>query len=714
MIKKSVFVKTCTVLFATSLVAGAFTYSTGRMSPQEINFSAFKNASQNIQFIAEKNEIQKAVAANDVTAGIVKVIENEVRGKIKRTRYSMVPRKVKPVVVAAVVEEIQIVPEVATVEMDLNLDRYEVENVSEFEINNGELVKLYGYNVENLRFDTFANTQIASVETPAELKNDLNTDEVKVAQASTTTNVVEEIIPEASAKNKEADKEAIEQAKIATTENPINDDLVVFDYSTNNKTKASAVVKEKDPGKMFDAPISASVKNAILREVNKTPNAAVSTQLAQPSKKIASNALEAAMNDEDAVVYDYSKQTASALTKSEETKKAIAAFTATSTPEEDLTTQAEFTIKAKEINLNTQKVRQSFGFEFVPDYDRAERTDDQTSGEIKLGYALSGDVNTQTGVVQAQGMISTRIELNLLNNGINVPLFNEESIQKFLQKKNLDITGNLLMVAVDPSINDVEIDSDYQAKLFFTEKFKLLESQENAAYVLFLGVKTGNVLTRYLLSNKESAQKIVYVGDGEMYFEDPNFKESQRELYTFTTRSLLGRKVKELNIDGADVTFFGTKTFAKKKTLNSYELKVPEMVENSRKYLEFKHMGQSLFVGTQGATEIEIPGQDFIGRVLQANQLSELGERCMVQINLVKDLRDIKVSGKNRTGEMFAETSFLDNDGNFSRDNSELAEKVFVTGDLEGIFNVRLDYTDGSTDFLKTFCSEGSYLIEQL
>ena len=37
-----------------------------------------------------------------------------------------------------------------------------------------------------------------------------------------------------------------------------------------------------------------------------------------------------------------------------------------------------------------------------------------------------------------------------------------------------------------------------------------------------------------------------------------------------------------------------------------------------------------------------------------------------------------------------------------------------IVGDMEGQFNVKLDYTDGSTEFLKTFCSEGSYLIEQL
>ena len=242
----------------------------------------------------------------------------------------------------------------------------------------------------------------------------------------------------------------------------------------------------------------------------------------------------------------------------------------------------------------------------------------------------------------------------------------------------------------------------------------MLKSKEEASYILFLGVKTGNMLLRYFLANKETAQKIVYVGDGEMYYEDPTFVGTQREIYTFTTRSLLGKKVKELNINAEDVSFFGTKIKTKKKTLNAYEIKVPELVENSRKYLEFKNTGSSLFVGTKDKLDLEIPGNDFIGRVMQANQLSELGQRCMVQLNLAKEIRDIRVSGKNRAGEMFAETSFLDNDGNFSRDNSELSEKVFITGDLEGIFNVRLDYTDGSSDFLKTFCSEGAYLIEQL
>ncbi len=721
---KSVFGKTFTGLFTTTLVVGALTYSTDRYEPKKVDFSAFKNAAANIQYITQKTEIKADVVTTDVTSGIVSTIEKELKGKILRTRYAMAPKKIeiKHTVIAKNWNDIK--PDIAAVDMKISERLMNTNSTDESgaEINNSDLIKLYGFEVESLQYETFANTAIAFVApvatevvgvTEATSKQEIvKEDAVNVAQASTTTHVVEEITVDT------AMKEEIARAEVATKENPVNDELVMFDYSAGGeKVSEAPVATTQKMKKIFDAPISDSVKNAIERAVHKSTAVAMNTQSA-PSKRIASSiqtttepdALQEAMEDEDNLVFDYSKKTQASVAKT--TASEISAFMAAADAKP--VNQVDFTVKAREINLATRKSTQVFGFEFIPDYDRAERMDDQTSGEIKFGYSLNGDVSTQTGVVQAQGLIPTRVELNLLNSGMDIPLLSEVGIQKFLSKKQTGVTGNLLMVAVDPSIEDVEIDSDYQYKIFFSDKFKMLQTKENASFVLFLGVKTGNTLIRYLLDNKESAQKIVYVGDGEMYYEDPDFVGTTRELYTFTTRSLLGKTVKELNINGSDVSFFGTKITAKKKTLNAYEIKVPELVDNSRKYLEFKHMGTSLFVGTKNTKEIEIPGQDFINRVMQANELSELGERCMVQINLKKDLRDIKVSGKNRSGEMFAETSFLDTEGNFTRDSSELAEKAFVSGDLEGIFSVRLDYADGSTDFLKTYCSEGAYLIEQL
>jgi hypothetical protein len=713
--KKSFLVKSITGLCASTLIVSVLALAVVRNNePKTIDFSAFKNAAANIQYLSQNNQLKPAVAVADVTGSIVKTIEKEVRGKILHTRYLIKPKALIAVVPDRVIEKNwnDIRPEFAAVDMSIDIlkIRNSNEEVSEFEINNKELIKLYGFEIDSVQFDTFKNTKLASFEIQVE-------DAVQVAQASTKTQDEDAVTSAVPAAPPVATQDEIAQAELATKANPINDDLVVYDYSSNKKNNIEKLNKEAPKlKKMFDAPISNTVKDAIAREVSKSPAVAMNMTTQKRNIETANivdkDDLDKVMNDEDNLVFDYTKQSASALAKKE--TSATDAISAFNTPKSDLSTQAEFIIRAKEINLNTLKTGQTYGFEFVPDYDRSERTDDQNVGEIKLGYSLSGDTETMTGVLQSQGVIPTRVELNLLKKGIEVPMFNEAGIQKFLEKKQTDVQGNLLMVAVDPTIVDVEIDSSYQFKIYLSNKYKLMDSQDKASFVLFLGVKTGNVALRYLLSNKESAQKIVYVGDGEMYFEDPDFINSEREIYTLTTRSLLGRKVKELNINGSDISFFGTNTFAKKKALNAYEIKVPELVDSSRKYLEFKHLKNSLFVGTNHTTEMEIPGQDFINKVLDENDLSEIGSRCLVQINLTKDLREIKANGKNKSGEMFVETTYLDNDGNFSKDNLELSEKVFVTGDMEGIFNVRLDYTDGTTDFLKTFCSEGSYLVEQL
>jgi hypothetical protein len=71
--------------------------------------------------------------------------------------------------------------------------------------------------------------------------------------------------------------------------------------------------------------------------------------------------------------------------------------------EEVNTHEAQYSLLAKEINLNTHKNTQIHGFEFIPDYERAERVSDQNSGAINFNYSLSGEMNTQTGVLKGTG-----------------------------------------------------------------------------------------------------------------------------------------------------------------------------------------------------------------------------------------------------------------------------------------------------------------------
>lgn len=731
MIRKSVIFQFISAILATSFMVGAFTYSVIRMTPETstLDLSAFKNLAANIDHIRNVNENKSVGNEILITETIINIIEKE----IKASHRPMM--KINPVKKLATVKRSNFITSTPK-----SRERKITDN---FEINNKEMISLRSFKDDRKNVQMFANIEIPTIEEDrvitvqsavaptedellaeeyAEFKKEIEIENVtKVAEQSQKDNDQIEIKKAEEVKLVSGDEIKTDEVKVAqastqegvVTEN--DEDLVVYDYS-NKQAEVNAQQVEK----VFDRPISSSVKLAIERELHKNlakptataigrkvVNEQVQVESSEGVVESSDDILKQALASEESTVYDYST---SAMAAPTETR--AQGFLGT-TKADDITT-VTFKIRAKEINLNTQKVKTAIGYEFVPDYDRTERSDDQTSGEITLGYSLAETTSTQTGVIQSIGMIPTRVELNLADQGIVVPLINEEGIQKYLQKRGLDIVGNLVMSAIDNSISDVELDSEYQAKIFLTKNLKTLTTKDGADYVLFLGVKTGNVLLKYLLANKESAQKIIYVGDGEMYFENPDFVSGQRELYTLTTRSLLGKKIKELNIDAGMVSFFGSKSSSKKRALNAYELKAPEMIYGTRKYLEFKHLGSTLFMGVNNSTELEVPSEDFIGKVLEVNQLSDLGERCMVQINLSRDIRDIKIGGKNRSGEMFVETTYLDRDGNFSRENSELAEKVFIVGDLEGIFNTRMEYTDGSVEFLKTYCSEGSYIVEEL
>lgn len=719
MITKKTFVTTSSFILTAALLSQIYSFKNTRDQSQSLNYSAFINLSQNVKSVSSIATDSSVVSEDTViTKDIIQVIDKEITKKINRTRYSI--RVIKALMPAK--EAKKIISKVAVKKEIQQLVTTSVmndEDLSLYEINNSGLINLYALSVEDMAFAKFESVKLATT------YNEEIKDEVEVAQASTfiapiEADVVSTTQPERNnidnVSSTNIEESTIADSKVVSKEDKEDSEMVMFDYSDKS---APAAVKKTIDQKLYERPLSKTVQQAISREIGSAP---VKKLMTMNTQKVFPEATQESitkidnqeidLNSDKNTIYDYSQsKSKKSKTEAQTAAAEVDAFMAPVTKTEE----SQFTLRAKEINLSTQKRRQALTFEFVPDYDRAERSDDQGSGEIAFGYSLNGEMNTQTGVLQAQGMISTRVELNLGGKAnYEVPLINEEGMQKFLQKQGLSIEGNLIMLALDPSIIDTEIDSRFAAKFFFDKNFKPVSSASGASAVMYAGVKTGNVMIRYLLNNKESAQKIVYVGDGEMYFEDSEFLDSYRETFTFTTRNLLGQKRKELIIDGGAISYFNTNNIAKKKALNAYDIKIPPQISGMRKYLEFKHLKDSIFVGSAGEKDIEIPSNDFIGKVLEMNQVSSLKDRCVVQINLMKDLREIKANGKNRSGEMFVETSYLDKDGNFSRDSAEMAEKVFIVGDLEGQFNVKLDYTDGSTEFLKTFCSEGTYLVEQL
>ena len=689
MITKKTFVTISSLFFSAILLSQLYSYTQTRVEPKTINYSGFTNFIENVQEISRKSkEIADENKSDELNDQIIKLVEHEIKSKNRLTKLALNTK-------VHLGEKLNRAENIANAE---KVHSNTSEDLSQYEINNKELITLFSLN-NDLKFNEYSKFEaIAESHQYYNGEKDIS-DEIVVSQASPDV-ANEEIIQADEVNTTQPAVVRDENKKSLEPESNPEEEMIMFDYSKG---------KQDINQKLYERPLSSVVKNAISREMGEVPKKAEIKTISRVNTQSRIEEANSLIAEEENIIYDYS------LDKKTSNNESIEVSVASAFNNQMDTKETSFTITAKEIFLDSQKQKQVYSFEYSPDYDRAERTDDQSSGKIKISNNLSGTMNIQTGIIQARGAIPTRVELNMnAVQGIEVPLVNEDSIQRFLQKRDISAEGNLILIGLNSEIIDTEIDSKYDQRFYFNKSFKLLADIKGASFVMYAGVQSGNILLRYHLSNKENAQKIIYVGDGEMYFEDPVFISGQRDVYSLTTRNLMGQKRKELVIPGDQISFFNTKTIAKKKTLNSYEVKAPIMVSGMRKYLEFKHLSKNIFVGSWDEKEIEIPGDDFIAKVMEMNDISSIKDRCIIQLNLTKDLKEIRANGKNRSGEMYIETSFLDREGSFSKENFELAEKIFVVGDLEGQINIKLDYTDGSTQYLKTFCSQSDYLLEQL
>ncbi len=715
------------VFVCASAYSLSYSYTFLDESNAQINFSAFGRAFENVSFLMRPSPENQASGNEQkiiITNQIIGVIESELKQEIQKETKVKVDKK-QNLANKTFIEKETGVESLQSFEIknsDLEVitkneqtktktktrfkkfenseisfpnfaknkfidNKTSIEDLSEYEINNSELIKLSPIKSVRQTYKTFeSNTVTNNVK-------EIVKDEVGVGQSSTKEKNVAPI--EAARKAKEENKE------------DDKDDLVLYDYSKNkDQNQSISIVRDTvNNPRSLDAQLSETVKGAIDREMGEVKS--VTLKPKKTKSLIGQSELDQAgidLNSEDNIVYDYTKTQDSAV---ENDAPQVANFKSAK--------QTHFGIKAKEVFLNTQKYKSLANFEFVPDFDRSERVSDGAVGEINFDYSLVNSANTQAGIIQAIGVVPTRVELNLsTQQAIEVPLLNEDSLMLFLQNQGVNPSGGLMLLNLDTQVKDIEIDAKYFHKIFLNKSLHPVSTREEAKYVMFAEVPIGNVMIRFMLNSKEITQKIVFVGEGELYYEDPNFAEAKRETFSLTTRNLLSQKKKELVLNPDSIKYLGLNYSAKKKALNAYELKIPSLPDGMRNYLEFNHLSDGLYVGSAGEKNLEVPSADFISKVLEKNELNGLKERCIVQLNLARDLNQMRVGGKNRSGEMYIETSSIDSDGNFSTDNFEMAEKAFIVGDQEGQISARLDYTDGSSEFLKTFCSPGSYLVEQL
>lgn len=685
--------------------------------------------------------IDKEVTAVSRTRVMAELSQNVLKAPVKR-----VPKRKLPVV-AAVVKEAKKVIHIKTVELaEVSSPKHQapaaelIKDASKHELASTAEFKQYGLKVETEALTTvswsdyFAQGEVAAKlaelkvqeETRlAEANTPLESDEVTESQASATTTDPAEF---------NNDEEAIALNILLKEKSPVNesDELVLIDYSNSSElgdstsniettegtatTSESNVVTDQELlgeyANLFDgpavggqaktqaveSPVSETVMNVIARNQNEllaeVDQSLLATQLT--TQKMA--ATKPGKSTQPA--YDF---------KGNEQQDDMNASSFVSDAGHRLVIQALVGKKGQELE---NKV---YNYEFIPSFNPSLSLYDNAEGEIAINGNLHSETALLSGSIVKAGFVRTRVEIPVERGYIAQPiaLLEQETLLSYFEAANLAGNGGHLLVQLNEQIDDVEIDAAHESKLFLNEKLEIVKTAIESTHILFVGIAPGNLTLTYG-HGQQSTTKVIGVYEDELFVDTPLLKKQAPAQVKLVERNLMGKSATDLLIDGDKVRSFQSGKTSIPLAYNNYEIDHGIKPIGMRNYLEFNHHGPIVMGGHSEKALIEVPSRDYMENILSIFSLPDLSSSCLVQVNFTENVESVEMSAEGARGGIDYDSLYLDRDGVFNKDASELASKLFISGHEQGIFYMSVNYQNGSKDIFKTFCSLGTYLFEQL
>ncbi|WP_127715507.1 hypothetical protein [Halobacteriovorax sp. HLS] len=537
------------------------------------------------------------------------------------------------------------------------------------------------------------------------IKKDVKQDVIKTAMSSTEKlNASEEAMINELVNNINIDKKVTKENKKVESE----DDLLFFDYSEKKveaPKKVNSIIEQKNTTPQIISMFQDAKKDIqeTIKEERKQSDALKFLDNKLPKNKVTTQDNHQPQRQEVEKENDYP-----VIAQADPAVKALMS----SQKKSNYPRNAKLTIKTSVGMIGKSLVANTSQFQFISDVSFGEPISSGSIGAIEIEEKINERVSTIRGTLLSSNTYPTIVELPLEYGDylMNIPLLDRDDLFKRFE----GLRGAMLLVELDENTDSIDIDHKYVERIYLSENFKEVDEASNYRFILFLGVEPGNTLIQYLTLNEEIGEKIVHLVEDHILYESNTFMESTKDKIELYETKVLGKKDLELDIDSDSMKFFNSGIKSKSVGLNLYEIDIPVMPLGMRKYLELSHMGETIYAGYQDNKAIHIPSKEYLNYVMDTFDISSLENQCMIQINFNKPIVDLTYASESLKGPIAFEVLYLDKDGMFNTDPSDFAKKIFLVGDTQGSVNIKVEYADNSKDYLQSFCSRNTFLVEQL
>jgi len=379
-------------------------------------------------------------------------------------------------------------------------------------------------------------------------------------------------------------------------------------------------------------------------------------------------------------------------------------------------------VAVKVTGTNLRETHSLNGFE-VSFNDEDNSQDDYGTGLVQIDEKISSAKMNRSTLIRKQGYASTHFELTLENgwSEIVIPLIEDGLFKTMIEPFEIKGPVGIVLVEMDDVTEDVQIDVP-AGKILKLDGNMRETQKENFRYVMFIGVHAGNAMVSYKLENEVVINKIIHVHDLETTFDANLYEEANTQVLSLYEEDLLGKEKSPLIINANQVKRFASNEYSKKISDNKYQINIQKALLGTRHYVELNHQEEPVFVGFRDAVEVEIPSENFMRHILSRFQDRKLGNRCMVQINLNQEITSVETGSESVDNGLSTYIQYLDSDGKFYDSPSSKTKKIIIVGENQGSgnfnqdakINLKITNVNEASQYIGTYCSPNTYLVEQL
>lgn len=382
--------------------------------------------------------------------------------------------------------------------------------------------------------------------------------------------------------------------------------------------------------------------------------------------------------------------------------------------------ETQMTIQGVATDLRNNETLRGFEVRFQD--NTSESFEDYGDGEVTVSLSMARPKMTRSMVLLKRGFAPTNTDL-ILEDGagsVSIPVLSQELLDEQMAPFEKSGPVGALLIELADETEKATLDVPF-GKVITLDGDMRETSSEDFRYQLFVGVKAGNALLTYVHGH-EVTNKIVHIHEREVTFESNYFEKEKLEKVTLFQEDLLSREKSPLVTASENVKVFARNAYGEKLNQNTYRIDFGRALMGGRNYLELTHEAEAVFVGTKNESQLSVPSEGLMRHILSSLPENKLGNRCVIQVNTKRKIADVSVASESVGESLMITTQYLDNDGRFYESASEKTRKIIVVGenqgselqDSSGKVNVKITYLDGSQEFLGSYCSPNTYLVEQL